>query len=344
MTSTMARGAISALPPSYSTVRLVRTLEPVSPTLPPLPIQESLELSFEATFDYLTGTSTFTAVLTPVQEDGPPTPSPEPDCPPDLGRPPLLGPSNSTSSPHSPPHSPPQFQLGSQRTPTRPVLVRTRSRSATLPSRQIEEMHEMHELAGELDELPTYAECARDRPPPIGPPVVVHIVDGVQMVHGTQVRSGRSQSLGASHVVGWAPASSREGWVRDSDGQWRQGRRRTVAVPNNPAHPSNYPPSSRSQRTQTSRSLPSRLGLEPRPHPPSNHSSSHREQRPGHGQILLRPRSRQNSEPAGNGKVWRKKLGVWYVARKEGFFVETVGPQGERWRRTLGVWHVVSEP
>lgn len=51
---------IPALPPSYSTVRLVRTLEPVSPTLPPLPIQESLELSFEATFeafDCLTGTS-----------------------------------------------------------------------------------------------------------------------------------------------------------------------------------------------------------------------------------------------------------------------------------------------
>lgn len=46
---------ISALPPSYSTVRLVRTLEPLSPTLPPLPIQESLELSFEATFESLTG-------------------------------------------------------------------------------------------------------------------------------------------------------------------------------------------------------------------------------------------------------------------------------------------------
>lgn len=183
----------------------------------------------------------------------------------------------------------------------------------------------MHELALELDELPSYAECARDRPPPIGPPIV-----HVQTVNGVQVRSGRSHSLG---TMGWAgpDRSSREGWVRDPDGQWRQGRRRTLPIPQhpNPAHPSNFPPSSHSH---TSRSLPSRLGLEPRPGQQ-------------HGQILLRPRSRGNEPPAaGNGKVWRKKLGVWYVAKKEGFFVETVGPQGERWRRTLGVWHVVGDP
>ncbi|EJT47512.1 hypothetical protein A1Q1_03624 [Trichosporon asahii var. asahii CBS 2479] len=281
--------------------------------------------------------------LTAVQEEGPPTPPPEPDCPPvvDRARPPAPVPAN--LRPHS------DSQRGP---PTRLAPQRTRSRSATLPSRHIEEMHE---LAGELDELPTYAECARDRPPPIGPPVhVVHLQapHGVHVANGVQVRSGRSQSLGAA-VAGWAgpDRSPRDGWVRDSDGQWRQGRRRAVPVPaSNPAHPSNYPLSPRSQaRTQTSRSLPSRLGLEPRPHPPhsgqhtQNQSQREQGQRPGHGQILLRPRSRQNNEPAGNGKVWRKKLGVWYVARKEGFFVETVGPQGERWRRTLGVWHVVSE-
>lgn len=152
---------------------------------------------------------------------------------------------------------------------------------------------EMHELASALDddELPSYDEVVRDRPPPMPP--------------SAGQRHHRSQSLGA----GAGP-----GWVRDPDGQWRQGRRRV-----------------------------------PAPAP----SAGELVFRPGAGERAARgrpvrvvPRARASDEPDGSGRVWRKRMGVWYATTpRERDAVEHAAPHGERWRRTrLGVWHVVREP
>lgn len=160
---------------------------------------------------------------------------------------------------------------------------------------------QMHDLASTLDleVLPSYEEVARDRPPPISP------------VHP------RRHTVGAVSPVWSGPPSHRgPGWVRDSDGQWRQGRRTQ-----RPVH------------SQTCARPTRPLQLE--------HG-----QAPGHlqpGQVVLRPPSHSHDEPAGNGKVWRKRMGVWYVTTPSAKpQLEQIGPQGERWRRTFGVWYVVS--
>lgn len=252
-----------AFPPSPTSTS---TPSPTSPTLPPLPALEDLEASFDR---LLAGAPPAPAAqVPPARARTPPSAAP---APPLASRPPaaLLAP------------------------PARAPAHHVRARSASdVPPRTVRELElaalSLRSLELEDEELPSYAECVRDRPPPM-PPSRAHPQPQSQRApHAHHAARSRSQSFGAVTLLG-REGGARPGWVRDPDGQWRQGRRRERPL------------------------LPT-------------------------GQ--MGPRT---DDAAGNGKVWRKRLGVWYVGKPgEPEHVEQV-LGGERWRRTLGVWHVVGE-